>query len=60
MALIDSRTGNPVDLGLLKDICEGLVFGTSMVCDPKQRRLCEWRIWIGIRKYKQKETISDE
>ena len=54
MALIDSR-GNHVDLSLVKDISDALVFATSMVCDPRQCRLCDWGIWIGGRKGEKDE-----
>ena len=53
MALIDSR-GDPVDLSLLKDISDALIFATSVVCDPRQRRLCDWEIWIGERNIEKK------
>lgn len=42
MALIESRTGKPIRPETLFGIYDALVFVTSMVCDPKQRRLCEW------------------
>ena len=50
MALIESRSGKPVSGGTLLDIYEALVFATSLVCDPRQSRLCDWGIWIGGRK----------
>ena len=56
MALIESRSGKPVRSGTLLDIYEALIFATSLVCDPRQHRLCDWGIWIGERKYELKES----